>query len=100
MMWRRTRNSVDTLADISRPNVGAWVTPVTSAPERLHPRAETVQRVLIEDRRDLLRFIVRRIPDSIDAEVILQWFTVCAMEISVDLREVASVQLWRARVLT
>lgn len=67
--------------------------------DRSDAKADAVRRVLIEDRQDLLRFIGRKIPDSAEAEEVLQRFALRALEKSTDLRAIESVRGWLSRVL-
>lgn len=63
------------------------------------PADAAVRRALVEGRRDLLAYLIRRIGHSDDAQEILQRFLLRALERSNDLRDVRTVRGWLARVL-
>src|ERR1700694_2129675 len=65
----------------------------------LRPTDAAVRRALVEGRRDLLSYLVRRLGNADDAQEVLQRFVLRALERSNDLRDVRTVRGWLARVL-
>jgi len=61
--------------------------------------AAAVRRALVESRRDLLKFLRRRLHSHDEAEEVLQRFILKALERSGDLRDVRTVRGWLGRVL-
>ena len=68
--------------------------------EALRPADAAVRSVLIESRRDILRFLTRRLGDAREAEDVLQAFMLRALERAGDLRDLRTVRGWLGRVLT
>jgi RNA polymerase sigma factor (sigma-70 family) len=63
------------------------------------PADAAVRRALVESRRDLLSYLIRRVGNADDAQEVLQRFVSRALERSNDLRDVRTVRGWLARVL-
>jgi RNA polymerase sigma factor (sigma-70 family) len=63
------------------------------------PADAAVRRALVEGRRDLLSYLIRRVGNADDAQEVLQRFVSRALERSNDLRDVRTVRGWLARVL-
>ena len=58
-----------------------------------------VRRALVESRQDLLAFLRRRLDSREEAEVVLQRFSLRALERASDLRDVRTLRGWLGRIL-
>jgi DNA-directed RNA polymerase specialized sigma24 family protein len=66
----------------------------------LRPTDAAVWRALVDGRRDLFSYLIRRLGNADDAQEVLQRFVLRALERSSDLHDVRAVRGWLARVLS
>ncbi len=64
------------------------------------PGSAAVRRALVEGRRDLMSYLIRRLGNAEDAQEVLHRFVLRALQRSNDLRDVCTVRGWLSRVLT
>jgi RNA polymerase sigma-70 factor (ECF subfamily) len=80
---------------IPGPEAGAQA----EAPGPAAPADAAVRRALVESRRQLLGFLVRRLGSAEEAEEVLQAFALRAVARAGELRDVRTVRGWLSRVL-
>ncbi|MAC59288.1 MAG: RNA polymerase subunit sigma-70 [Novosphingobium sp.] len=73
-----------------------------SSANRTHPAEamDAVRKALLDARREIRGFLVRRLKERTAAEDVLQQFSLRALERSSELRDVKSVRGWLSRILS